>query len=185
MQNAPTESVLVQARSPGKTFAADPDMRRAVRQLVTALNGIPAAAKNIRSPLDPGGGALVSADHRSAIVTFSVAGNPDKADITVAAAERAVAGVQARHPGLRVAEAGEASVDRAVNGSVSKDFRRAEVTSVPITLILLVLVFGALIAAGIPVLLAVTAVAAAISLLAVPSRWLPIDSTTCNRRWWS
>ena len=40
--------------------------------------------------------------------------------------------------------------------------------------------FGALIAAGIPLLLAGTAVISAISLLAIPSRWLPIDSTTSS-----
>ena len=50
----------------------------------------------------------------------------------------------------------------------------------PITLVLLLCVFGALIAAGIPLLLAGTAVAAAISLLAIPSRWLPVGSTTSS-----
>ena len=39
---------------------------------------------------------------------------------------------------------------------MSQDFHKAELTSVPITLILLIAVFGALIAAGIPVLLAGT-----------------------------
>ena len=48
----------------------------------------------------------------------------------------------------------------------------------PITLILLVGVFGALIAAGIPVLLAITAVTAAISLLAIPGHWLPVGQNT-------
>ena len=38
--------------------------------------------------------------------------------------------------------------------------------------------FGALIAAGIPVLLAGSSVMVAVSLLAVPSRWLPIGSST-------
>jgi RND superfamily putative drug exporter len=180
VKNAPTESVLVQARAPGRTFAGDPEMHQAVRQLVTALRATPSAAKDVRSPLGPGGAALVSADRRSVLVTFSVAGDPDKAGTTVAVAQRSVAAVQARHPGLRVEEAGQASVGHAVNDSVSKDFRHAEATSVPITLILLVLVFGALIAAGIPVLLAITAVATSISLLAIPSRWLPIDSTTSS-----
>ncbi|MGE5132574.1 MAG: MMPL family transporter [Gemmatimonadota bacterium] len=91
-----------------------------------------------------------------------------------------MAAVQARHPGLLVAEAGEASVNRAINGTVSADFHRAEVTSVPVTLALLLAVFGALIAAGIPLLLAGTAVVSAISLLAIPSRWLPIDQTTSS-----
>jgi putative drug exporter of the RND superfamily len=44
--------------------------------------------------------------------------------------------------------------------------------------VLLLIVFGALIAAGIPLLLAGTAVIAAISLLSIPSRIVPIDGTT-------
>jgi RND superfamily putative drug exporter len=51
---------------------------------------------------------------------------------------------------------------------------------VPISLALLLVVFGALIAAGVPLLLAGTAVISAISLLAIPSRWLPVDSTTSS-----
>src|SRR5207245_951988 len=82
--------------------------------------------------------------------------------------------------GPRIAEAGDASVGNAINDTVSADFRHAEVTSVPVTLVLLLIVFGALIAAGIPLLLAGTAVATAISLLAIPSRWLPIGSTTSS-----
>jgi len=46
--------------------------------------------------------------------------------------------------------------------------------------VLLLVVFGALIAAGIPLLLAGTAVVSAISLLAIPGRWLPIGNTTSS-----
>ncbi len=99
-------------------------------------------------------------------------------DQAVAPALRAVAAVAARHPGLLVAEAGDASTDRAANALISHDFRQAEVTSVPVTLILLAGVFGALIAAGIPLLLAATAVITAVSLLAIPGQWLPVGSST-------
>ena len=58
--------------------------------------------------------------------------------------------VAARYPGLRIAEVGDASEDRIGDALISQDFRKAEVTSVPITLILLIVVFGALIAAGHP-----------------------------------
>ena len=92
----------------------------------------------------------------------------------------AVAAIQARHPGLTVEEAGAASLDRATSGITSQDFRKAEITSIPVSLVLLLIVFGALIAAGIPLLLAGTAVTSAISLLAIPSRWLPIGSTTSS-----
>jgi len=182
-----TENVLIQERTAGRTVAGDPAARAAIRQVTVALERIPRVATNVQSPLAPGGTGLaagghglISRDGRSALVTFEVAGNVNNADQIVAGAQRAVAAVQAAHPGLRIAEAGEASVNRAINNVVSDDFRHAEVTSVPITLVLLLLVFGALIAAGIPLLLAGTAVATAISLLAIPSRWLPIGSTTSS-----
>ena len=60
----------------------------------------------------------------------------------------------------------------------SLSFGKAEATSIPITLILLLLVFGALVAAGIPVLLAVSAVMAALALVTIGSHWLPVTSAT-------
>ena len=96
----------------------------------------------------------------------------------MAADVAAVAAVQARYPMLTVVEAGRASTDAVGNALMDSDFRQAEMTSVPITLILLLAVFGALIAAGIPVVLAGSVVIATISLLAVLGRWLPIGSAT-------
>ena len=176
-----SETVLVQARAAaGHTVAGDPEIRQAIRQVTAALAAMPKVAADIRSPLTPGGHKLISRDGRSALIIFNVAGKTGNADQTVAAAQRAVAAVQAVHPDLRVAESGQASVDRAISSIIGSDFRRAEVTSVPITLVLLLLVFGALIAAGIPLLLAGTSVVTAISLLAIPGQWLPIDSTTSS-----
>ena len=174
----PTESVLIQARGTGQRFADDPEMRRAAGAVVAALERLPRAAADVVSPLGPGGASLVSPDGRSAMVTFRVAGPHASADTTVAADVAAVAAVQARYPGVLVAEAGGASTDAVGNALMSSDFRRAEMTSVPITLILLLVVFGALIAAGIPVVLAGSVVMSTISLMAVLGRWLPIGSAT-------
>jgi RND superfamily putative drug exporter len=169
-----SESVLIQARSAAQTFGNDLELRQAAQAVVTALSRLPAAAADIRSPFTTQG--LTSGN--SALVTFSVAGNPNNDDQAVVPALNAVAAVQARYPGLTVAEAGDASLDRATGALVDQDFRQAEVTSVPVTLVLLLLVFGALIAAGIPLLLAGTAVISAISLLSIPDRLVPIDPIT-------
>jgi len=176
VQQPDSESVLIQGRSPGQTYASDPEIRQAVRQVVAALRALPHSAADIRSPLTSEG--LVSG--RSALVTFDVAGNPGNDNQAVVPALNAVAAIQARHPGLTVEEAGDASLNRAIGNITSQDFHKAEVTSVPVSLVLLLVVFGALIAAGIPLLLAGTAVISAISLLAIPSRWLPIDGTTSS-----
>jgi putative drug exporter of the RND superfamily len=175
VQQPDSESVLIQGR-PGQTYGHDPQLQQAVRAVVAALRAAPGSAAGIASPLTSGG--LVSG--RSALVTFNVAGPPGNDDQAVVPAMNAVAAVAAHHPGLKIEEAGDASLDRATGSIISKDFRKAEITSVPVSLVLLLVVFGALIAAGIPLLLAGTAVISAISLLAIPGRWLPIDSTTSS-----
>ncbi len=173
-----SEEVLIQARTPGATFATDPAMRQAVSQVVAALSRVPAAATGIRSPLSPGGQALVSANGRSALVTFTVPGPAADVTTTVTPALSAVASAQAGHPGLLVAEGGDASLGQAINNQISSDFGKAAETSLPLTLILLAIVFGTLVAASIPVLLAITAALTATWLLAIPGHWLPVGSQT-------
>jgi putative drug exporter of the RND superfamily len=176
---APTaEAVLVQPRTPGATFATDAAMRQAVSQVTAALSRLPGAAAGIRSPLQSGGQALVSANGRSALVTFNVPGPAADVTTAVTPALDAVAKVQARHPGLVVAEAGDASLGQAVTNQVNADFGKATEVSIPLTLVLLTLVFGTLVAASIPVLLALTSALTAIWLLAIPGHWLPVGSQT-------
>ncbi|MGN6796403.1 MAG: hypothetical protein ACTHJW_28795, partial [Streptosporangiaceae bacterium] len=119
------EAVLIQARTPGQTFATDPAMRQAVSQVSAALSRLPGAAAGINSPLRPGGQALVSANGRSALVTFNVPGPAADVTTAVTPAVSAVAKVQASHPGLLVAEAGDASLGQAVNNQISSDFGKA------------------------------------------------------------
>jgi putative drug exporter of the RND superfamily len=172
----PAESVLIAARGNAQAGAAE--VRRAARDVATALADLPRAADHIRSPFSRGGAQLLSANRLAALVTFQVAGPAASADSAVVADLAAVARIQARHPGLTVSEAGDASTDQAANAMLGHDFHKAENTTVPLTLLLLLFAFGALIAAGIPVLLAGTAVTAAISLLAIPGQWFPVSGGT-------
>ena len=168
--------MLIQATTRGATFATDPAMRQATAQVAASLAALPTYATGVKTPLSAGNQALVSKDGRSALVTFSVPGNVSSVDQAATTLQHAVAGVQAKHPDLRVAESGDASIGQAIDSSLN--FSKAEATSVPITLILLLIVFGALVAAGIPVLLAVTALTAAIGVLTIVSHWLPVGSST-------
>src|SRR6266700_3058116 len=141
VQQPAAESVLVQSRPAGQTHASDPEMRQAVREVVAALRALPGSAAGIQSPLTSP--SLVSTGQdggRSALVTFNVAGKPGNDDKAVVPALNAVAAVQAHHPGLKVEEAGGASVDRAIGSITGNDFRKAEVTSIPVSLVLLLVV---------------------------------------------
>jgi len=174
----PAESVLIEARgSSAASFLVNPQMHQAVGQVVAALRKLPrSTASDIRSPLSAGNGSLISANGRAVLVTFNVTGSNE--DQVVVPAQHAVAAVQASHPGLLIQETGDASADKVVNAQLSHDFRKAETTSLPVTLVLLLVVFGALIAAGIPLLLAGTAVISAISLTSVVGQWLPTGQST-------
>jgi uncharacterized membrane protein YdfJ with MMPL/SSD domain len=168
------EEVLFQNRSGGRLDRAE--LQAAVGDLVARLRRVPSVA-GIRSPLDPANGDQISKDSRSALVTFQITGNPDTAVDRVQPALDATAAVQQAHPGLLVGEVGDASATKAVNTRVADDFRRAEFTSLPVTLVILVLAFGALVAAGIPLLLGITAVGAALGLTALLSHVLHVDSS--------
>ncbi|MGY2704146.1 MMPL family transporter [Nocardioides sp. HB32] len=88
--------------------------------------------------------------------------------------------VAGEHPDLTIREAGDLSIDAAINDRVSEDLGSAETISLPITLVLMLLAFGALIAAGIPVLLAATSVAATLGLMAPLSHLVPADLTVSS-----
>src|SRR6516162_6328857 len=136
--NKYAETVLIQATAPGATFATDPAMRRAVSQVAASLAALPGYATGITTPLSAGGQALVSRDGRSALVTFDVPGNVHDVNQAASALQHAVATVQDRHPDLRVAETGDASITQAINNSLN--YSKAEGISVPVTLILLPIV---------------------------------------------
>jgi len=80
-----------------------------------------------------------------------------------------VAAMQRAHPGYTVAEFGDASGNHELNATVGKDFTKAEHLSVPLTFLILLLAFGAFVAAGVPVLLSFSAVLASIGLSSLVS----------------
>ncbi len=115
-------------------------------------------------------------DRTALLVSVDLKSGVDDADSVQAVTDR----VQADHPNLQVRQAGDVSLDAAIGDRVSEDLGSAELTSLPVTLLLMLLAFGALIAAGIPVLLAGTSVAATLGLMAVISHWIPADPSVSS-----
>jgi len=88
--------------------------------------------------------------------------------------------VQGEYPDLQIREAGDLSIDEGINEQVEDDLAAAEGISLPVTLILMLLAFGALIAAGIPVLLAASSVAATIGITAPLSHVIHAEGTVSS-----
>ena len=87
----------------------------------------------------------------------------------------AVASVADRHPGFYIGEAGAVSSDKALNKLFNQQLGQAGERSVPLTLLILVLVFGSLLAAWIPLMLGLQAVIATVGLTAIVSHITPMD----------
>jgi RND superfamily putative drug exporter len=170
--NSPaSESVLVQ--SPTLTVR-DAAFVAAVDDVVARVSAVPAVA-NLRDPLGPANAELVSAAGRSAVVTFDIRGPPENAVNEIGPVLAALDEVRTAHPDFFLGALGDASADKEIGDAVGEDLARAGLLSLPVTLVVLVVAFGALVAAGIPLLLALTAVIAATALLAVPSQLWPMD----------
>jgi len=166
------EEVLIQSRTGGRLPPAQ--LRAAVNDLISRLRHTPVVG-SIRSPLTSANAEQISQDRKSALVTFQITGDADSAQDRVAPALAATAAVQRAHPELLIGEVGDASTVKGISDRIASDFTRAEATSLPVTLIILVAAFGALVAAGIPLLLGLTSVFAALGLTAVLSHLLHVD----------
>jgi RND superfamily putative drug exporter len=153
------ESVLVQAGSAAAVSDAVPDVVSRVSRIAVVRNAHRGAVSN---------------DGRAALVNFDIRGDKSDAAKKIAPVLAAVAAAEHAHPGVTMGEFGDASAQKGVETAYGDDLGKAGMLSLPITLIILVLVFGALVAAGIPLLLALTAVLATFGLIALPSGLLPV-----------
>jgi len=160
-----TENVLITAGS-GSLDAAEADA--AAEALVAGAT----AAEGVASVSDPQWNEAGTA----VLVSVELEPGAEDADAVQAVTDD----VQADHTDLQVRQAGDLSIDAAIDERVGEDLASAETISLPVTLLLMALAFGALIAAGIPVLLAGTSVAATMGLMAPLSYLIPADLTVSS-----
>ena len=170
LQEAPSESILVRASDRATTDATVADLTRRVSSLpqVRGVTGPKQAHELVRN-----GG-------RIQLVQVQLRGSPEQAGDNAAPVERAVAATARAHPLAKIDQAGDGSVERAFERIMGDGLARAELSSVPVTLLILVLAFGALVAASVPLVLAITSVAAALGALGLVSQITPTDDATAT-----
>jgi RND superfamily putative drug exporter len=164
-----SESVLVTAPSGRLPVTQSDVVARQLREGMSRLAVVRSVGRPDFAPRDD-----------AMLVNVSLRGSPDGDDPDVTTLQAVTARVQAAHPRLSVVEVGDASINAAVGDRVGSDLGSAERISLPLTLLIMLLAFGALIAAGIPVLLAISAVATTIGLLGPISHLVPMDDTVSS-----
>ncbi|WP_328631866.1 MMPL family transporter [Streptomyces sp. NBC_00356] len=168
------ETVLVQSKD-GQLRATAPEFKAAVADVVRAVEGT-GKVTAVRSPY-AADARTISKDGRTALVQFDMRGDPDTAADRVEPVQKAVAGVADDHDALRIEEIGAASMNKTFDDAFGEDFQRAEYSAVPVALGILLIAFGALVAALLPVALAVTAIMATMGLMGLVSHLQPMSET--------
>jgi uncharacterized membrane protein YdfJ with MMPL/SSD domain len=166
------EEVLIQSHS---LTTSNPAFKAAVQAVIAGVSKLDAVPK-VESPYEPENSGFVSADKHSALVRMEIRGPSEDAADKIDPVVARVAEVQKAHPELYVGSFGE-STNKALNASFGDDLKKAGLFSIPLTLIILLVAFGALVAAGIPLLLGLTSVLATLGLVAVISKVLPMADT--------
>ncbi|MGW3354661.1 MMPL family transporter [Streptomyces bungoensis] len=166
------ETVLIQSRD-GAVKATSGQFRAAVADVVAAVERT-GKVTHVTSPYDT---HTVSRDGRSALVQFDMRGDAKTAADRVEPVLDAVAGVGKAHTGLRIEEIGGASMNKQYKDAFGNDFQKAEYSAVPVALGILLIAFGALVAALLPVGLAITAIMATMGLMGLVSHLQPMSDT--------
>ena len=170
LTDAVSESVLVTA--PAGATVKSPQVRAAIDDVAARADRLDEVSE-VRDP-------VIAKDGRSALIGLQLATDVEHAADAVKPVAKAVAAVSAEHPGVRLEQTGDGSIAKAFDETMEEDFQRAEMYSIPITFAVLFFAFGALVAAGIPLLLGLSAVAAALGLIAIPSQAVAIEEGSAS-----
>ena len=169
------ETVLIQGKNAG-VKATGAEFRAAVDAVMKAVEGT-GKVTNVTSPYDTD---TISKDGRSALVQFDMRGDADTAGERVEPVLKAVDQVQKDHEAVLIEEIGGASMNKTFDDAFGDDFQQAEYSAVPVALGILLVAFGALVAALVPVLLAITAIMATMGLMGIVSHFQPMDDASSS-----
>jgi uncharacterized membrane protein YdfJ with MMPL/SSD domain len=166
------ELVLLQSKT---LTVKDGEFRAAVKDVETAVAG-QSVVTNVVSPYDKGG--QISEDGHSALVQFDITGDAKKAQDKIDPVMAAVDKVGAAHSDVSVGQFGGASVGKELAESQKAEQSRSQALSLGVTLLILLITFGALLAAAVPLVLSLTAVIGTMGLVGLASHLVPTDSVT-------
>ncbi len=163
------ENVVITAGTGGLDRDTATEAARALTRDMSALDAVAEVSDPVWSPSEA-----------ALLVPIELERLGDGEDVDVAPLQAVTEDIQSAYPDLVVRQAGDASVDEGIGKQVEADLASAEKLSLPLTLGLMLLAFGALIAAGIPVLLAISGVVATIGIYAPISYLVPSEPTVSS-----
>jgi RND superfamily putative drug exporter len=174
---AAVESFMLIFASPDRQVG-DPGFRADLESALAPVQRDPRVA-GVHTPYDAPSPAaaqsLVSKDGREALVSVDVKATGNRATDDYAALRREV-----RPTGLTVTGTGQVPINHAFNTTLESDLQRAERVSLPVALVLLLLIFGSVVAAGLPLGVGVLTILAGLAGTFLLSRWTDVSQYALN-----
>lgn len=145
----------------GSENMTDPQTLQAVDEAVRILPDT-SPIEGVMTPLNSGSPALLAEDGQSVLVIAQV---PDGTTLSASELDhiKQSVGSSAEASGMNVAFSGDGFVDEDINHRIESSLIRAEVVSIPIAMVVLVLVFGTLVAAGMPLFVGASSIVLAMA----------------------
>ena len=162
--------------SSGSLNATDPAFQAAVEQAVAPLNTDPRVT-GVTTPYGPAieQPRLISKDSHKALATVDLRDSSTKAQGYL---PQLVAEI---HPGpLQMVVTGQVPINAAFNTTLEQDLQRAEYIALPVTLLLLVLIFASIVAALLPVGVGVLAIVGGVGGTLVLARFTDVSQYAIN-----
>jgi RND superfamily putative drug exporter len=171
------ETVIIQ--SEGSTVD-DPAFRAYAESLVADLRGLPESVASAANYYESGDEALVSNDRSILLIPVTLQGRIEDAMDTAEPVMVLVEERAASEQEFTTLIAGDGSIGHTWMDTAEEDLLAGEMIGIPVAIIILVLVFGAAVAAGVPLLIALMSIAVAMGLTAGISQVFELSTIVTN-----
>jgi len=170
-----TETIVIRSET---ATVDDPAFRTTVDGVVAQLVAMPDVVSSIASYYGTGAESIVSADRNTTIIPIALVGNLDEATENFEAMDVVISGASTAD--FEVLTVGDASMNKELTEIAEEDMAKGEQIGVPVAILILIVVLGALVAAGLPILLGLVSVFLAVGLAAVVGRFMDLSFFIVN-----
>ena len=170
------ETIVIQSET---LTVDDPAYRAFVEELTAEIRALPEGIGSVANYYELGEEGLVSQDRRTTLMPVTLTGDVVEAVETVGPLVELLHETDGQE-GFRTLTAGDGSIWHDGEQQFEKDISRGEGIGLPVALIVLLIVFGAGVAAGVPVIAGILGILLSIGMTAIASQFIGIDTNTMS-----
>jgi uncharacterized membrane protein YdfJ with MMPL/SSD domain len=157
----------------------DTQFQEYVTNLANEIDGLDDVA-SVATYYQTGSTAMVAKDNQGTMIIVQLAGAPEDAAENSAHFLGLIEAESVATPGFDVKTAGDASINHAFNTAAEDTLQRGELIGIGVAIVVLFVVFGALVAAGLPLILAIVSILTTLGMTAIVGQFTDLSFFIVN-----